>query len=1120
MKKNAMKSLFKRGRRGNAYSTVENAHELSSQKDGNIFKLVDGGDVAQIEKLVEEDLDCLSRMDEYKSTPLHHAAGAGLLDILTLITDHANFEVLNVIDCNGNTPLHWAAEKNQTHCTQALLDKGANPNILNNARMSPLHLAVSLSYNAVVKVLASHKTTELNLEGDLRNTPLMLACSRDNAEGLSILLKHGALLCKRNSLGRFPIHEAAFSGAEKTLELLLQKGEELGNPREKHINYLDEGLHAPLHLALLGGKIETIKICIDNGAKIDLPEKDKSTALHFACMQGAVEAVKHMLSEYEGENDILCLLDGIKQTPLHKAATYDYSELVEYLIEQGSDMNMTDRESRTPLLWAASNGAWNTVNLLVNKGASINIKNCAKCNFLHLTVLQPKGLKNLSKEILQSEKVQELLNDQDIDGCTPLHYVCKQGLTESVEKMLSLKASPYLKTVDKKSSLHFAACYGRLSTCKLLLQNLNETKLLNEGDEKGMTPLHLATQNGHTRVVQLLLRKGALLMRDYRCWTNLHYAASGGYTQTMEILLQTNVTLLDRVDDKGNTALHLAAREGHSHAVCLLLAKGAAITLNHDEASFFHEAIRNKRKDATLTIIQSERLAEATQVFLHGSPMQCPVLELIEHLPDAFKVLLDRCMTESSEDRKSINFSIEYDFRYLQCPLTLKKLAKKEENVQYAPLTALNAMIRFNRAELLNHPVCTQFLKMKWQAYGLRAHIINMALFSLLLIPLTFLIIVSRPYAFDKERPIISNFTQGMTGPWMEYQESLLYKLCTRTVFVMSILGVCKEIYQLLQQRLQYFLDSTNLLDWSMYVASIFFVIPWIFDVKTSIQWECGSISAFATWVNFLLYLQRFDICGIYVVMFGEILNTLFHIMALFLFLILAFGFTFYILLYEQKAYGSPILSQLKILAMMLGDINYNDNFLIPYSTDKMQFPLLTFGMLIMFLLLIPILLMNLLIGLAVGDIAEVQRTASLKRIAMQISLHTSLEEKLPYRFLNRVDQQKIVVYPNKASGSMVEALVRNFSESQVCDPASEVKCQGIDYRKLELQLEKQKYRLKDISATMEKQNELLMLISQNLGINFEAAEQDQETFSQHRKAKGNKKKMNIMESCASIEDI
>ncbi|XP_067833241.1 transient receptor potential cation channel subfamily A member 1-like [Heptranchias perlo] len=1077
-------------------------HELNSQKSANIFKLVDNGDITPIEKLMEEDLDCLSRMDEHKSTPLHHAAGAGHLGILTLITEHADFEDLNIIDCNGNTPLHWATEKNQAHCVQTLLDRGANPNILNNALMSPLHLAVFLNHNSVVKVLASHKTTELNLEGDLSQTPLMLACSRDNAEGLSILLKHGAFLCKQNKLGRFAIHEAAFSGAEKTLEIILQKGEELGYSREKQANFLDKGLHTPLHLALHGGNIETIKICIDNGAKIDLQEKDKSTALHFACMQGAVEAVKLMLSKYKGENDILHILDDIKQTPLHKAATYDCLELVEYLIEQGADMNMIDCESRTPLLWATSRGAWNTVKILVTRGANVKIKNSVQCNFLHITVLQPKGLMNLSEEILQSEKIQELLNDKDIDGCTPLHYVCRQGLTGSVDKMLALKASLHLKTMDKKSSLHFAAGYGRLNTCRLLLQNINETKLLNEGDEKGMTPLLLAAQNGHTKVVQLLLRKGALFVRDYKCWTSLHYAAFGGYTQTMEVLLQTNITLLDRVDDEGNTALHLAAREGHGSAVCLLLAQGAAITLNKNEASFFHEAIRNKRKDATLAIIQSERLNESVSAFLHGSTLQCPILEMIEHLPEAFTDLLDRCMTESSDDRKSINFSIEYNFKYLQCPLKYRKRVKDDKLVQYAPLTTLNAMIHYNQVELLNHPVCKQFLQMKWRMYGVKAHVMNMALNLVLLLPITFLIIVSRPHAFNNQSQTALNSTQAVTAPWKEDQESSMHKICTIAVFVMSILGVCKEIFQILQQRRQYLLDSSNLLDWLMCVTSILFVIPWMLHISHPLQWQCGTVSAFSAWVNFLLYLQRFEISGIYVVMFGEILKTLFQIMILFFFLILAFGLAFYILLYEQMAYGTPVLSLMKTLAMMLGDINYNENFFVPYITNRMPYPILTFAVLIMFMLLVPILLMNLLIGLAVGDIAEVQRNASLKRIAMQVSLHTSLEEKLPYWFLKQVDQEKTTIYPNKPRVFLTGTLFQWFSGSRKSDTHSEMNSHAIDQEKLELQLEKQKYRLKDISATMQKQHELLMLIIQKLGIYSEAEDQDQAELFQYSKAK------------------
>lgn len=37
-------------------------------------------------------------------------------------------------------------------------------------------------------------------------------------------------------------------------------------------------------------------------------------------------------------------------------------------------------------------------------------------------------------------------------------------------------------------------------------------------------------------------------------------------------------------------------------------------------------------------------------------------------------------------------------------------------------------------------------------------------------------------------------------------------------------------------------------------------------------------------------------------------------------------------------------------------------------------------------MILMPILLMNLLIGLAVGDIESVRRNAQLKRLAMQVS--------------------------------------------------------------------------------------------------------------------------------------
>lgn len=139
------------------------------------------------------------------------------------------------------------------------------------------------------------------------------------------------------------------------------------------------------------------------------------------------------------------------------------------------------------------------------------------------------------------EHIKNLVVDEDNEGCTPLHYACRQGVALSVNNLLSLNVSIYSKSRDKKSPLHFAArlvlqsrqwnqcqfsicisltfiyififqSYGRIHTCQRLIRDMKDTRLLNEGDKKGMTPLHLAAQNGHEKVVQFLLKRGALFL--------------------------------------------------------------------------------------------------------------------------------------------------------------------------------------------------------------------------------------------------------------------------------------------------------------------------------------------------------------------------------------------------------------------------------------------------------------------------------------------------------------------------------------------------------------------------------------------------------------------------------
>ncbi|XP_041670611.1 transient receptor potential cation channel subfamily A member 1b [Cheilinus undulatus] len=1052
----------------------------------NVFELAEKGDLALLENLVRKSPEVLKEKDELGASPLHHAAAGGYINLIHFITNVIDAPERNSCDDQGNMPLHWAVEKNRTESCRALLELGVDPNILNTALLSPLHLAVSLGHNGLVELLLTYNATDCNLQGDLGNTPLILACSINNCEALSILIAHGARLCQQNKLGHFPVHAAAFAGSKKAMEVILKAGEKTGHQIEGHINYLDKSRSSPLHLAVRGGNTETIQLCISMGAKIDQQQNDRSTPLHLACTQGATEVVKLMLSSIDQVEDVINLTDGACQTPLHRATIFDHTELAEYLISLGADLNRIDCKGNSPLLLATSCGAWKTVTLLLTKGANINVKDRCGCNFLHLAILQPKGLKNLPEEVLQRNSVKALLSCEDNEGCTPLHYACRLGIHDSVKNMLGLSGQVGLacKSKDKKSALHFAAQYGRINTCHRLLETITDSRLLNEGDERGLTPLHLASKEGHTKVVQLLLRKGALFHCDYKGWTCLHHAASAGYTKTMDILLSANPKLLDKVDEDGNTALHVAAREGHVAAVRLMLGRGAEIVLNKNDTSFLHEAVQNGRKDVVNAVIDSDRLAEALRLFIPGSGQRCPILDMIEFLPETCKHLLDSCVRESDHDPNSPDYHIEYDFGFLQAPLIRVKSSDKTQRVP--PLAALNAMVQYNRIELLNHPVCKKYLAMKWVAYGSKAHVLNMIIYILGLLPLTHLIINLRPSLNITE----TGEHEIIMVPTSFIEQSVLLSVCMLMVLVMSIYSLVKEVVRIFEQRWKYFRDLSNHNDWFSAILCLLFVIPIMVNAEGSLHWQAGALAVLNSWVGFLLYLQRFEGVGIYVVMFGEIMKTLMRIVMLFMYMLLAFGLAFHALMLNQNEFDSVPLSVMQTFVMMVGEMNYQNNFLEPYLKRQLPFGPMTYFIFVQFVLLIPILLVNLMIGLAVGDIAEVQRNAALKRIAMQVDLHTALENKLPYWFLKQVDKPSLIIYPNrKCTKYFFKTLILGDEEQQEVWSRVKAKSQACTF--LQTELMKQKNRMKEMSSMMEKQQDLLKLVIQKMEITSEADEHD-----------------------------
>ncbi|RUS83848.1 hypothetical protein EGW08_008389 [Elysia chlorotica] len=215
--------------------------------------------------------------------------------------------------------------------------------------------------------------------------------------------------------------------------------------------------------------------------------------------------------------------------------------------------------------------------------------------------------------------------------------------------------------------------------------------------------------------------------------------------------------------------------------------------------------------------------------------------------------------------------------------------------------------------------------------------------------------------------------------------------------------------------------DISLYLELGTYCSALYFAFPFLLGYSTHTQWEAASIAIFMSWFNFLVLCQRFQMFGLYIVMYMEIMKTLLQILFIFLVLIIAFGLAFFILQSKEKyqANSTPLLSMYRML-ILLFEIEYVQTIIVPYfdsKSDTMHFPQVNFVFMTVFLLFMPVLLVNLMIGLAVGDIQSVLRYAHQQKLRTQVNFHTKLERKLP--FLMQLTPEMLTLRPNEVDNSM-----------------------------------------------------------------------------------------------------
>jgi ankyrin repeat protein len=182
----------------------------------------------------------------------------------------------------------------------------------------------------------------------------------------------------------------------------------------------------------------------------------------------------------------------------------------------------------------------------------------------HTKLVAP--LMNLSKVTRTCIHLQPIMMNVKLGerGQTQLHFCARNGLTTSVERLLSIRnINVNVKDVHRATPLNDAAANGRVEIVRLLLQNGAD---VNAKDNDGHTPLHCAAFQGNVDILHLLVENDADLEAQHNDgWRALHCAAFRGYLPIIQELISRYHVDINARENNGRTALWEARARSHSH---------------------------------------------------------------------------------------------------------------------------------------------------------------------------------------------------------------------------------------------------------------------------------------------------------------------------------------------------------------------------------------------------------------------------------------------------------------------------------------------------------------------------------------------------------------------------